>query len=82
MKTVSTVGAFEAKNRLSELLDRVRRGQEFVITKHDEPVARLIPADARIAGDRIRARDELRKLRERYSLKGVSVRGLIAAGRK
>ena len=40
---MSTVTAFEAKTRFGELLDRVSRGEEVVITRHDKPVARLIP---------------------------------------
>ena len=38
------VGVFDAKTRLSELLDRVASGEEYVITKHGTPVARLVPA--------------------------------------
>jgi len=33
----------EAKNKLSELVDRVSRGEEFVITRHNAEVARLVP---------------------------------------
>ena len=45
MKTTDVaMGAFEAKNKFSELLERVGRGAEFTITKHDRPVARLVPA--------------------------------------
>ena len=39
---MTTVGAFEAKTKLSELLDRVERGEEIVITRHGKPVARLV----------------------------------------
>jgi prevent-host-death family protein len=38
-----TVGAFEAKTHLSELLAKVEEGEEITITKHGRPVARLIP---------------------------------------
>ena len=31
------VGAFEAKNRLGALLDRVERGEEIVITRRGKP---------------------------------------------
>ena len=41
-----TVGAFEAKTKLSELLDRVERGEEVVITRHGKPIARLVAQDA------------------------------------
>jgi len=38
------VGVLEAKNRLSELLDRVERGEAVTITRHGKPVATLNPA--------------------------------------
>lgn len=37
------VGVFEAKNRLSELLERAAQGEEVVITKHGKPMAKLTP---------------------------------------
>ena len=37
------VGAFDAKTRLSELLDRVEKGAVYVITKRGRPVAELRP---------------------------------------
>ena len=40
---MATVTAFEAKTRFGQLLERVARGEEVVITKHDKPVARLVP---------------------------------------
>jgi prevent-host-death family protein len=40
------IGAFEAKTRLSELLDRVREGRVYRITKRGRPVAELRPVDA------------------------------------
>jgi prevent-host-death family protein len=57
------IGAFEAKNTLGSLLDRVQNGEEIVITRHGRPVARLVPnsgavdrTQARAAAERIRAR--------------------------
>lgn len=40
---MATVTALEAKTRFGELLQRVSRGEEIVITKHEKPVARIIP---------------------------------------
>ncbi len=40
---VTEIGAFEAKTRLSELLDRVARGEVYRITKRGKPVAELRP---------------------------------------
>ncbi|MCC6172151.1 MAG: type II toxin-antitoxin system prevent-host-death family antitoxin [Gammaproteobacteria bacterium] len=39
------VNILEAKNRLSELIRVVRRGQEVIIANRGEPVARLVPAN-------------------------------------
>ena len=57
------VGAFEAKNTLSALLDLVERGEEVIITRHGRPVAKLVAtksgvdrAQAQAAAQRIRAR--------------------------
>lgn len=83
MKTTDTsLGAFEAKNRFSELLERVGRGAVFTITKHDRPVARLVPAAGPALKERRKAAAELRAMSERYSLKGLSVRALIDEGRR
>ncbi len=40
------VGAYEAKTRLSALLDEVAGGETVTITKHGRPVALLMPVDA------------------------------------
>jgi prevent-host-death family protein len=78
----ASIGAFEAKNRFSELLDRVRHGAEVVITKHDRPVAKIVPASAPVKAEREKTTSELRTLSKRYSLKGLSVRQLIEEGRR
>lgn len=83
MKTSNTsVGAFEAKNQFSKLLDRVARGATFTITKRDRPVARLVPATGNTARDLKKAVTELRALSQRYSLEGISVRSLMDEGRR
>jgi prevent-host-death family protein len=40
---MASVTAFEAKTRFGELLERVSKGEEVVITRHDKAVARLVP---------------------------------------
>lgn len=40
---MTEVGVHEAKSTLSELLRRVATGEEVVITRDGEPVARLVP---------------------------------------
>ena len=41
-----TVGSYEAKTHLPQLLERVERGETITITRHGKPVARLVPAAA------------------------------------
>jgi prevent-host-death family protein len=43
MTHTMSVGAFEAKTKFSELLERASQGEEITITKHEKPVARLVP---------------------------------------
>jgi prevent-host-death family protein len=66
---MAEVGAFEAKNKLSALLDRVEQGEEIVITRHGRPVARLIPANASI--DRSQAQAALQRMRDRAVQAGI-----------
>lgn len=64
------IGAFEAKNTLGSLLDRVEHGEEIVITRHGKPVARLVPNTG--GTDRAQARAALARIRGRASkLKSV-----------
>lgn len=50
-----SVGAFEAKNTLGGLLDRVERGEEIIISRRGRPVARLVPAAVGIDREKARA---------------------------
>jgi prevent-host-death family protein len=38
-----TIGAFDAKSHLSELLEQVRKGQVYHISKRGRPIAELRP---------------------------------------
>jgi prevent-host-death family protein len=77
----SLVGASEAKTKLAELLDRVRRGETITITKHEKPVARLVGCGQEIKERRENATKALKSLRKRYSLGGLDVRQLKEDGR-
>jgi prevent-host-death family protein len=80
---MAKVGAFEAKTRLSSLLDRVASGEEITITRHGEPVAVLVPAKkTAIAASVSRRISEIRKIRKGIRLRGDSIKELIAEGRK
>ncbi len=57
---MNQVGAFEAKNTLGTLLDRVERGEEVIITRRGKPIAKLVPAEDGF--DRARARRAVLKV--------------------
>lgn len=44
---MNIVTALEAKTRFGELLERVMRGEEIIITRHEKPVARMVPEGGR-----------------------------------
>jgi len=76
------VGAFEAKNRLGALLDRVENGEEIVITRRGRPVAKLVPAGPGF--DRAKARRAAQGLLEAsqgVTLGGLKIKDLINEGR-
>ena len=56
------IGAFEAKNKLSALLEKVERGEEVVITRRGRPVAKLVPISS--THDRDKARAAVQRIRE------------------
>jgi prevent-host-death family protein len=62
---MSAVAVYEAKTRLSELLDAVLAGEEVTITRRGVPVARLVAAQAKVG--RKRVVDEAAARRERVA---------------
>ena len=77
----SEIGAYQAKTQLSALLERVARGEQFTITKHGRPVARLVPAK-RVGPDRRREAVERLKVFGKGRILGVPVKQLIEEGRR
>ena len=80
-RVVQTVGAYEAKTRLGQLLDEVARGETVTITKSGVPVAEVRPPGPAKpdVNEVIDALHEFRT-RENISLDGISIRGLIEEG--
>ena len=77
------IGAFEIKNKLSELLDLAQDGREIVIKRHGKQVAKLVPARHGVdrKGAR-RAAAEIREMSKAISLGGLKIKDLIDEGRK
>ena len=79
----NTVGAYEAKTHLSELLEKVEAGGEIIITKHGAPVAKLVPVRKEAsAQQRAAAIKRIQKLSARLSLGGLHIKDLINEGRR
>ena len=86
----ASVTALEAKTRFGQLLDRVARGEEVVVTRHDKPVARIVPV-GRPSREEVRAAAEaLRELRraiamrrgDQPALTADDIKSLIEEGRR
>ncbi len=46
MMDIVQLNIYEAKTRLSELVEQARQGQTFIIAKAGTPMAKLVPLDA------------------------------------
>lgn len=71
-----TVGAFEAKTKLSELLDAVERGEEVTITRRGEPIAKLVP----LTGNAARLHeliDGIKATRDASGLKDTTIEEIL-----
>jgi prevent-host-death family protein len=81
-----TVGSFEAKTKLAELLDKVEAGEVVTITRHGKAVAKLVPAaDADDQQRRRQAIEEIMRWRvgkDRGAKPGSTIPELIKAGRR
>ncbi len=76
------IGVFEAKSKMSEILRRVEAGEEFTITKHGQPIARLSPIPTRDPAHVQAAVTELKKFAKGRRLDGLSIREMRNLGRQ
>ncbi len=81
MSEPTTVGAFEAKTHLSQLLERAANGETITITRRGTPIARLVPIDpAPMKADELV--EALIRARAGARLDGLEVRELMEEGRR
>ena len=79
---MDTIGTFEAKTHLTQLLDRVAAGEEITITRHGTPIARLVPVNQT---SQRQVRESITKLKEfskSQTLAGLKIKDLINEGRR
>jgi len=82
---METVGSYQEKTHLAQLLERVASGESFVITKHGVPVARLVPVEEKTKLDVKKAIGDLLEFRKQRAGRGLSVeeiKELINEGRR
>lgn len=60
---MKSIPVYEAKNSFSALLAAVGKGEEFLVTRHGEPVARIVPV-----GESAHVADEAERVRRRRAM--------------
>ena len=76
------IALYEAKNKLSGLLDEVATGKQIIITRHGKAAARLVPVGDGF--DRVKAAQTAKTLfeiRKGVTLGGLSIKDLVNEGR-
>ncbi len=78
--TMRTIGIYEAKNKLSKILEQVEAGEVIALSRHGKQVALLTPVHPVTphVGSVIA---RLRKLRSGSRLAGLKIKDLRDAGR-
>ena len=78
------IGAFEAKTHFSRILDKAKQGEDFIITKRGEAVARIIPFEKKPEMTRQEAIEQLKEFRKLYRGKpgSFNIREAIEDGRR
>lgn len=79
---METVGACQAKTHLTQLLERVAKGERITITKHGVPVATLQPADSAKKKPVREIIDQVKRFRSAHRLDGPSLRQMVEEGRR
>lgn len=77
------IGSFNAKAKLSELLQEVKRGHRYTITLRGRPVADLVPSGSTAAPhDTPTAVEAMRHIHKIRGISTENITGWITEGRK
>ena len=77
-----SIGTYELKAHLSEVLDAVEHGQTVIVTRHGKPIARILPSDTAEREHVSEAVQALLSFPRTRLPRGVTIRGLIEQGRR
>ncbi|MBI5327840.1 MAG: type II toxin-antitoxin system prevent-host-death family antitoxin [Deltaproteobacteria bacterium] len=75
------MSAYEAKTHLAQILERVKKGEQYTITKHGSPIALLVPVEPPKKKDLRTVIDELKRFNKGYT-SGITIRKMIEEGRR
>ena len=78
------IGAFEAKTRFSQIIDKAEHGADFIVTRRGKPVAKIIPFEKKPEMTRWEAIEQLKEFRKLYRGKpgSFNIREAIEDGRR
>ena len=82
---MTSVGTFEAKTHLTQLLGRVAKGEKILITNRGLPVAMLVPPEPETRADVAGLVDEMLRLRDEQGPSlgpKLTIRQMIEEGRR
>lgn len=76
------VGIYEAKSRLSQLVEKAEAGEEVVLTRHGRPVAKIVNVTPTSQPSRKAILREIHALSRRVKIpRKVSIAELVSEGR-
>lgn len=76
------IGSFNAKARLSKLLQEVKRGHRYTITLRGQPVADLVPSSSTTSHEAQRAVEAMRHIRKIQGVSAEEIMEWISEGQK
>mgnify|MGYP001604191473 CR=1 FL=1 len=76
------IGAYEAKTHLPQILEKVKKGEQFIITKHGVPIAMLTPAEPVKKKYLKSVIEELKGFNKGYTTCGMTIKEMIEKGRR
>lgn len=77
-----TIGLFEAKQKLSELVERASEGEQIGITRRGKLEAFLVPARNDVSVKEAFANIDRIRMRAKRVPKGMTIKDLIEEGRR
>jgi len=76
------IGIYEAKSRLSQLVEKAEAGEEIILTRRGRPVAKIVNVAPARKRDRARLLREILELAHRVKIpKNLPLRDIVAEGR-